>query len=136
MIKSRYLLVLMAIVIISLVGCAENQISVGIGETFTIGVGDSARISNEDMEITFNEVIGDSRCPQNVTCVWEGVASSKVTIAYLGVNYVLALNEPGLTDQAKETFRNYTLTYSLNPYPREGESIAANDYRLTMTVSK
>ena len=135
MMKRMFLLAFVAVSVLSLAGCA-NQLSVQAGETFTIGVGDSARISGEDMKITFNEVIGDNRCPQNVFCIWAGVASSKVTIEYLGKNYVLVLNEPGLTDHADETFIGYTLTYSLNPYPREGEQIAPKDYRLTMTVSK
>jgi len=55
-------------------------ITAGLGEVFTIGIGQSAQIAEEDMAITFNEVIGDSRCPQNVNCVWEGIASSHVTI--------------------------------------------------------
>lgn len=86
--------------------------------------------------ITFNEVIGDSRCPQNVNCIWEGVASSRVTIIRQGANYSMALNQPGSTDQAKQAFIDYTLTHSLNPYPIAGEEISPEDYRLTLTVTK
>jgi len=136
MARLRYLLILFTIVLISLTGCSKNHFAVGLGEVFTIGVGDSARIAGEDMTITFNEVIGDSRCPQNVTCVWEGVASSNITIAYQGKNYTIVLNQPGLTEQAEDNFMNYTLTHSLNPYPREGEEISPNDYRLTLTITK
>jgi len=134
----RYLLIFTAISLISFTACSNNQVAVtvGLGEVFTIGVGQSARIAEEDMTITFNEVIGDSRCPKNVTCVWEGVASSNTTIVYQGKDYTVVLNSPGLTEQAKETFINYTLTYSLNPYPREGEEISPNDYRLTLTLIK
>jgi len=126
------------VVLIALVGCSGNKeaVTVGIGETFTIGVGQSARIAEEDMTVNFNGVIGDSRCPQNVTCVWEGVASSKTIIVYQGKEYTIVLNSPGLTEEAKETFINYTLTYSLNPYPTEGKEIHPKDYRLTMNVTK
>ena len=117
-------------------GCSKNHFTVGLGEVFTIGVGDSARIAGEDMTVTYNEVIGDSRCPQNVTCVWEGVASSNVTIVYQGENHSIVLNQPGLAEQAEDNFMNYTLTHSLNPYPREGEEISPNDYRLTLTITK
>jgi len=88
------------------------------------------------MVITFDEVIGDSRCPRNVTCIWAGVAISRVTIKYKGVNYSLALNQPGLTEQAKEVFIDYTLNYSLNPYPVAGKEISPRDYRLTMSITK
>jgi len=110
--------------------------TVGLGETFTIGVGQSAQITGEDMMITFNGVIGDSRCPQNVTCVWEGVASSNITIVYQGNDYTVVLNSPGITERATDTFIDYTLTYNLNPYPREGEEISPNEYRLNMTLTK
>jgi hypothetical protein len=133
-----YLLIFLPIILISLLGCTRNQVdaTIGVGEKFTIGVGQSARINREDMVITFDEVMGDSRCPRNVTCIWAGVASSRVTIKYKGVNYSLALNQPGLTEQAKEVFIDYTLNYGLNPYPIAGKEISPKDYRLTMSVTK
>lgn len=114
----------------------QTDVTVGLGEVFTIGVGQSAWIAGEDMTVIFNEVISDSRCPQNVTCIWEGVASSDVTIMYRGENYSVVLSQPGLTEQAEDNFIDYILTYSLNPYPREGEEISPNDYRLTLTLTK
>lgn len=133
----RYVIIYTAIVFVLLAGCDGNQmpIAVGLGEVFTIGVGQSAQIASEDMEVTFIEVIGDSRCPQNVNCVWEGVASSHIKITHEGVDYSIVLNQPGLTEQASETFINYTVTYSLNPYPREGEEIPPEDYLLTLNVT-
>ena len=136
MARLKYLLILVTIVLISLTGCSKSYFTVGLGEVFTIGVGDSARIAGEDMTVTFNKVIGDSRCPQNVTCVWEGVASSSVTIVYRGDNYSIVLSQPGLTEQAEDTFIDYTINYSLNPYPREGEEISPDEYRLTLTLTK
>lgn len=134
----RFFLVLLviAIFLVLTAGCKKNPLSVGLGEVFTIGVGENAQISGEDLDITFDSVIGDNRCPQNVNCVWEGIASCEITITYQGNNYSLALNQPGLTEQAQDTFFDYTLTFSLNPYPREGEQISTNDYRLTITVHK
>ena len=127
-----------AIISFSFAGCSNNQVAVTVdlGEVFTIRVGQSARITGEDMTVKFNEVIGDSRCPQNVTCVWEGVASSKITVTYQGREYPIVLNQPGLTEQSEDKFIDYTITYSLNPYPREGEDISSNDYRLTLKLTK
>jgi hypothetical protein len=66
-----YLLVLILVLLVSVAGCIRNQVdvTVGPGEVFTIGIGQSARITGEDMIIMFEEVIRDSRCPQNVVCV-------------------------------------------------------------------
>ena len=67
----RYVIICTAIVFALLAGCDGNQapVTVGLGEVFTIGVGQSAQIPGEDMEVTFIEVIGDSRCPQNANCI-------------------------------------------------------------------
>ena len=128
----------LAVILVGVGGCFKNQVAVtvGLGENFTIGIGKSARITGEDMVITFDEVIGDSRCPQNVTCVWAGVASMRVTIIRQNVNYSMALNESGLAEQSQADFIDYTLTYSLNPYPIAGKEISSKEYRLTMTVTK
>jgi hypothetical protein len=136
--KLKHLLVFTAIVFIFLTGCSKNQVAVTVspGENFTIGVGQSARITGEDMIVKFIEVIGDSRCPQNVNCVWEGVASSHVTVTHEGVSYKIVLNQPGHSEYAEESFIDYTFTYSLNPYPREGEEITQDAYRLTLTITK
>jgi len=133
-----YVVVLVSVLLVYGAGCVRNQVdvTVGPGEVFTVGVGQSARITGEEMVISFEEVIGDSRCPQNVVCVWEGVASSQVRISHQGASYSMALNQPGLTEQAQATFIDYTLTFSLQPYPREGEEIAPGEYRLTLTVTK
>ena len=132
------ILLVLAVILVNVGGCSKNQatVTVGLGENFTIGIGKSARITGEDMVITFDEVIGDSRCPQNVTCVWAGVASMRVTIIRQDVNYSMALNQSGLAEQSQADFIDYTLTYSLNPYPIAGKEISSKEYRLTMTVTK
>lgn len=136
--RLRYLLLFTAIGLVSFAACFNNQaaFTAGLSEAFTLGAGQSARIAEEDMTVTFNGVTGDSRCPQNVTCVWEGVATSDVTIVYRGRDYAIVLNSPGLTEQATEKFIDYTITYSLNPYPKEGDDISPGDYRLTLTFTR
>ena len=133
-----HLLTFAAIVLVLPAACSNNEAAVtaGVGEAFTIGVGQSARITGEDMTVKLNEVIGDSRCPQNVTCVWEGQASSRVTINYQGTDYSIVLTQRGATEQTKESFARYTLAHTLSPYPRQGEEISPKDYRLTLTVTK
>ncbi|MDD1656926.1 MAG: hypothetical protein LUQ41_00485 [Methanomicrobiales archaeon] len=134
----RSFLVFVLILSILVAGCAGNQeaVTVRTGEVFTIGIGQSARIAGEDMVITFEEVIGDSRCPREVVCVWAGVAASRVRIIHLGTPSSLVLNQPGLSEDAQETFGDYTLTFNLNPYPRAGEEIPPDEYRLTLSITR
>jgi len=107
-----------------------------LDEPFTVGIGQSASITDEEMVITFVKVIGDSRCPKDAVCIWSGVCSFEVTIAYRGKNYPLALKQPGLTDQAEDKFFDYDLTFRIDPYPSASEPVDPEDYQLTMTVSK
>ncbi|MDW7658218.1 MAG: hypothetical protein SCM11_13710 [Bacillota bacterium] len=119
-------------------GCTGSRPAVEFkpGEKFTIGVGESAEIIDEDLIITFVKVIGDSRCPKDAVCIWSGVVSFQVNITYRGASYQLALNQPGLTDQAEYRFFNYDLTFRIDPYPSASEPVESKDYQLTMTVGK
>ena len=137
MIRLRHLAALAAIVLVTLTGCSNSPaVTAGVGEPFTIGVGQSAQIAAESMVVKFNEVIDDSRCPQGVTCIWEGQASSRVTITYQGKDYPMVLTLLGSADQTKEPFVQYTLIYGLSPYPVQGKKISPMDYRLSLTVTK
>lgn len=42
--------------------------------TIQIGLGETARVADAAVEITFAEVLSDSRCPRGEACVWEGDA--------------------------------------------------------------
>jgi len=43
-----------------------------LGDTVAVDVGATARIEAAGVSVTFVVVAGDSRCPLNVTCVWQG----------------------------------------------------------------
>tara|TARA_B100000795_G_scaffold219378_1_gene173696 strand:- start:2820 stop:3233 length:414 start_codon:yes stop_codon:yes gene_type:complete len=49
---------------------------------FKIPLGET--IISGDVSITFSEIIEDSRCPIDVTCVWAGKAKVKVMLSILG----------------------------------------------------
>lgn len=42
------------------------------GETFTLKVGESARIPDLGVVVRFTEVLEDSRCPTHLNCFWTG----------------------------------------------------------------
>ena len=46
---------------------------------FDLKVGETADI-NSDFQITLLNVLDDSRCPSDVTCIWEGTVSAEVNI--------------------------------------------------------
>lgn len=115
---------------------APAAVSAGLGQEFSLPLGQEAVITGEDLRIAFNDVVEDSRCPQDVTCVWEGRAIAAVTITYQNTPSSVVLTEPGLTDGAEDTFQGYGIVFHLEPYPRSGQTIAKEDYSLRMTISK
>ncbi len=115
-----------------LVGCASTVVvKARPGEEFSLHIGESIVIAGEDLRIKFVKMSEDSRCPKDVTCVWEGRVSAVVEITTDGSPQQLKLSQPGLTDEpARETYRGYELTYKVEPYPEKiAIEIAADEYR-------
>ncbi|MFC2018832.1 hypothetical protein ACFLU4_02595 [Chloroflexota bacterium] len=132
--------ILVAIAITSLLlGCATTpgEVKAGPGEEFSLRIGQTARITGEDLKINFQEVTEDSRCPRDVTCIWAGQASCIVRLTHNNSSYTMTLTEPGIAEQyTRENYNGYQLAFRVQPYPREGEKIPADDYRLLLIVSK
>ncbi len=132
----KQILLILAVLITGLlaIGC---KASVGLGEEFSLAAGKGAVVRGENLEITFLEVTEDSRCPKEVTCVWEGRARSLVRIISYSIDVEIELTEPGLTDQGNDViFRNYLITYHLLPYPQANVETNRSDYRLRLTINK
>ncbi len=139
--KSKFGLYLLAGVAVFLLlggcGVVPGEVKADLGQEFSLSIGQSAVISGENLEIKFKEVVEDSRCPEGATCVWEGRVSAIVEITENGSPYQMVLIQPGLTDEyAEETYKEYRLTFKVEPYPEVGTEIVTADYWLLLTVSK
>jgi hypothetical protein len=114
----KYRLYLLAsLVIVLLQGSCISSIDedkTRLGEEFSLPVGQSVVITGEDLDIKFVEVSEDSRCPKDVTCVWEGRVTAVVEISTGGSSQQLNLSQPGLTDApARQKYGGYELTYKV-----------------------
>ena len=138
---SKYHSYLLAILVFALLssacGGSPAEVKARLGEEFSLSIGQSALITGENLEIRFEEVVEDSRCPKNVNCIWAGRVSCIVQLTDSDSPYRMVLTEPGLTDQsAGEAYKEYQLTFQVEPYPEAGKKIAADEYRLLLIVSK
>jgi len=114
-----------------------SKLQVGLNEEFDLSIGQCVSITGENLEVRFKEVIGDSRCPRGVICVWEGKVTCTVELAKPGFLCRIVLTEPGLTDEyAKERWEEYEIAFHVTPYPESGEQIAKEAYRLHLIISK
>ena len=79
-------------------------VKIPLGETVTIG----------GLQITFFEVVEDSRCPKNTTCVWEGKIAFKVKVNSTIKELTLqGANVPNLLDEDSKKITVIQVT----PYP-------------------
>jgi hypothetical protein len=53
----------------------EARAEIALGDEFTLSIGQTASIGDETgLQVTFEAVLEDSRCPSGVSCVWAGDA--------------------------------------------------------------
>ncbi len=90
--------------------------------------------------LRFKEVISDSRCPKNVTCIWAGEAKVLVEIFENGrflEQKVLLVNSKG----SSLNFLSEAVAYSISeidlmPYPTVQSKNITPDYILEMRVNE
>ena len=101
---------------------SPNHVSFSLGETRKVGA----------FSITPIEVLEDSRCPINVTCIWAGHVRVRAKIASaLGESEGIFITTIPITVEGQDI----TLT-EVSPAARAGQTISPQDYRFTVTIEK
>jgi hypothetical protein len=138
---SKWIHIMLVIGVLALLvtGCAggDDTVEVNLGQEFSLAIGERASISGEDLEIEFLDVLEDSRCPRDATCVWEGRVRCLVEITDGGSPEQKELVAPGLTDEySVETYGDYQITFRVEPYPEVDRQIPEGEYRLLLIIGK
>ncbi|HUV52646.1 MAG TPA: hypothetical protein VMW64_06185 [Dehalococcoidia bacterium] len=131
--------IILLLALFSLAGCSgeTEAVKANLGQEFSLSLGQTVVIEGEELELRFLEVISDSRCAKDVTCIWQGQASCLVEITYFESLHRVTLTQPGLTEEPSEIdFKEYNISFNLIPYPEAGKEISKNDYRLRLVVTK
>ena len=104
-----------------------------LGREFTLAPGQSA-VVDDDLRLTLKSVTDDSRCPVDVTCVWEGDAKVAVEVITPTPRAEHELHTTGReSHEAKHGAYRITLV-KLEPARRSTTTISASDYRATFVV--
>lgn len=96
----------------------------------------------EGTALTFESVIEDSRCPKDVTCIWEGEARIRVVIVTSSdrmEKQIIFQGERFGTEEENtlmETKTKKLIGYRLSPYPETSISIEERAYRLEVVMLK
>ena len=104
--------------------------------SFTLKIEETTNIDSE-LQLTVLDDVSDSRCPSDVTCVWEGVVSVQVNLLKDGQNLGNHTIQLGETEYDKQIFDGYYVKLvAVEPYPLSTTQITPSDYVMTFLVSK
>ncbi len=109
------------------------------GVPFQLKINQTTSLESNAIKITFLNVTSDSRCPSDVTCIWQGEAKIFVNIIKdnndLG-NFNLT-SRAGAQDLAIQSFDGHSIQLvTIDPYPSSKKQILPSDYTATFIVSK
>jgi hypothetical protein len=126
-------------VLLLLASCSTSPTSpraVNVGDRFTLAPGQTAQVEGTGLRVTFESVTADSRCPVDVTCVWEGDA---VVVVYVRPASSAAaqhdLHTAGRYPSEAQAGDYRVRLVDLTPVRREGRSPGPGDYRATFVVT-
>ena len=108
-----------------------------LSSPFELKPRESIRIAGEGLLVRFERVTSDSRCPVDVTCVWAGDAAVAVVLekpkAEPATHELHTMSRFG----TEAEYQGYVVHLdAVMPRPRTGRPIAADDYRVTLTVRR
>jgi hypothetical protein len=128
---------LLLLLFLTACGGGAGEVKANLDQEFSLAIGQTASIQGEELQLKFLKVVNDSRCPQDVTCIWQGQASCLVEIAYFESVQEVTLVQPGLTEEpSRIDFNDYRIEFNLTPYPEAGKEIKKSDYRLQVAITK
>jgi hypothetical protein len=105
------------------------DVQAALGQTFTLKVGQQARIAGADVTVLFKAVPSDSRCPVDVQCVWAG--NARVQLAAGGQELGLNTGE----DPRSARLNGHTIELTkLEPDPHSETQIPPANYVATFVV--
>lgn len=109
---------------------------VKLGVEFKLGVGKSAAVKGEGLEIKFLSVAEDSRCPRGVDCIWEG--NAKVRLRLKRARRPPAEIELNTnTEPQRSAAHGYEIRLTdLSPYPKANEPVDNKSYVASLEVRK
>ena len=112
---------------------APTAPSAPIGTPFKIGVGQTVRLQS-GLELGFDEVLEDSRCPADAVCVWAGTAKLK---AWLSVNGARRDIELKTFPRQPLAIDEFTIdVQALEPFPYSNVRIDKRGYVATLVVAR
>ncbi|MBM3896527.1 MAG: hypothetical protein FJ360_02125 [Thaumarchaeota archaeon] len=103
-------------------------------EPLEIRLHQSAVIADKNMEIIFSKIVEDSRCPSDVTCVWQGRIAIQVDIQTKNESRNIILSLENATVPINDEYSFVLL--DVKPYPTSKNPIQKKDYVVILQLEQ
>jgi len=109
-----------------------------LGDSIDLSISETIYNYESEISIKFDSVINDSRCPTNVTCIWEGNAAMKYSFSKYNNSISFVLNTNGGPNFKRDTvIFAYKIEFlNLYPYPEDPGEISQSDYFSKILILK
>ena len=141
MIRRSRFLVMTSAMMAAILGCSDPagvsaDLELPEPVELTLAIGQTAALGDTGVDVSLLGVLSDSRCPDDVTCVWEGDAEVSIRIADDdGISDPIELHTT--LDPVEVTWHDFDVTIvSVTPAPESGGEISAADYRVTLRFER
>lgn len=132
---------LLAVLFLATAGCREPDVppdapTADLGTEFTLAPGNTMRVDDDRMRVSFDKVSQDSRCPKDVDCVWEGDATIIATVTVGSAQSRQEFHSNRRLASAA-TVDGYRIELkALSPELLSTQSISPSDYRVALLVTR
>ena len=118
-------------------GClsSPSDVRVPVGREFTLAVGESVAVGDAGLRVSLRGVRDDSRCPADVTCIWEGDAAVDVGVAGPAPSPAAYELHTSARFTRETSHAGYRIALvRLDPTPHSGSAPSPSVYRATLVV--
>lgn len=109
------------------------------GEEISLKKSQTISYCKENISISFVDVLNDSRCPSNVTCIWAGFVQVKLDIQGISGESTIELatepNSYGISSQVDFEGLSIKLV-DVSPYPAINVKINPDEFRAILLIEK
>ncbi len=108
-----------------------------LGAQFELGVAETIRLESTGRSLSLEGVTADSRCPEDVTCVWAGEVTAVFAVLRDDATQAHIEVTLGPNTDATVSFDSFALTLvAVSPQPRTSTPIAPEDYVASVIVER
>ena len=131
-----------AVLALLMLGCSDSSptdpvLPLDIREPVTLTFGTERQL-NDDLKLSFAQLVEDSRCPQTVVCVWQGNGAIRLDVTTRAGFQPVKLNTVGSTDMpSTASALGWTFTLlKLEPERKTPDPVPPLQYRATIQVTR